>query len=314
MIAAVILTFHPDLKILTEELNSICRQVSRVLIVDNGSSWDMDHFLDRLPITTVNKIDMYRFEVNVGVGAGHNHGIEWAKCIGASHVLILDDDSIPDLNMVSRLFSAITKLESVGVPVAAVGPRYIDRYSGNVSGFVRLGLMALRRVPCQNEDGELIQTDFLISSGLLIPLTVIDKIGAMDIDFFIDHVDTEWMLRAHAHGYQAYGVCDALMGHSLGSATRRIWLGHWRNIPIHSPVRHYYVFRNTILLVRRRYSSTRWATNVLLRLFFIMIFFIVFIPERHLRLKYIVAGIVDGFSGITGPIGNKKRLPSPVSM
>jgi len=76
--------------------------------------------------------------------------------------------------------------------------------------------------------GELLETDFMISSGALIPMQVLDQVGDMNESFFIDHVDTEWILRAKWQGFRSFGVCDAIMEHSLGTETFHFWLGRWR--------------------------------------------------------------------------------------
>jgi len=53
-----------------------------------------------------------------------------------------------------------------------------------------------------------LETDMLIASGCLIPADVLRDVGLMDDALFIDHVDTDWCMRARARGYRLLGVCE----------------------------------------------------------------------------------------------------------
>ena len=124
----------------------------------------------------------------------------------------------------------------------------------------------------------------------------------MNEGFFIDHVDTEWIFRARSRGYQSFGVCDAVMEHSLGTDTFHFWVGRWRNVPMHSPERHYYVFRNSVILLRMAHAPVRWIQNDIVRLIAMAIIFPVFAPHRLRRIRLMARGILDGLRGVTGPL------------
>jgi len=302
-IAAVILTYHPDQSILRQTVASLCPQVDRILIVDNGSRWDAGALLDALTDGDAKKIEFIWLENNIGVGAGQNRGIQRARTGGFTHVLILDHDSVPRPDMVRHLVAALDHLDARGVRVAAVGPRCVDRYTGRTAGFVRFGSWKLLRVFCGAAPaGELLEADFIISSGACIPMHVLEQVGDMNEGFFIDHVDTEWMLRAKARGYRLFGVCDAIMEHRLGTATFHFWLGRRRSAPLHGPERHYYVFRNSLILLRMPHASGRWVRNDIVRLIFMAIIFPLFAPDRWRRIRLMARGIRDGLRGVMGPL------------
>jgi rhamnosyltransferase len=301
--AAVILTYRPDLGVLRQAVASLSPQVEHILIVDNGTRWEAAGLLDVLTDAERKRIDFLWLEQNLGVGAGHNRGIQWARARGFSHVLLMDHDSVPRPDMVRHLVAALERLDAQGIPVSAVGPRYVDRYTGRMAGFVRLGRWRPTRVFCGPErSGELLETDFIISSGSLIPIAVLDRVGEMNEDFFIDHVDTEWMFRAGAGGYRPFGVCDAVMEHSLGTETLDFWLGRRRTVPLHSPERHYYVFRNSVMLRRMPHVPRRWIVNDMSRLVSMAIVFPLFAPDRLRRIALMARGIWHGLRGVTGPL------------
>jgi rhamnosyltransferase len=146
----------------------------------------------------------------------------------------------------------------------------------------------------------------LISSGALFSARALREIGTMDEGLFIDHVDTEWFLRAHHRGWRSYGVCDAVMRHSLGERTFRVWLGRWRYLPIHKPFRYYYIYRNSVLLYRRSYPTIRWKQTDILRLLMMFVMFAVFAGDRVENLKMMCRGIVDGFRDREGRLDSSR--------
>ena len=101
----------------------------------------------------------------------------------------------------------------------------------------------------------------LISSGALFPREALLELGLMDEGLFIDHIDTEWFLRAKDRGWRVFGVCDAVMDHGLGERTVMVWLGRWRYLPVHQPFRYYYIYRNSVLLYRRSYPQPSLETH-----------------------------------------------------
>jgi len=304
-IAAVIVTYFPDYTLLEKGVSAIVPQVDAVLVVDNSGSADMVRWVGERAFGS--KVNVVSMGLNAGVGEAHNRGISWAISHEYTHVLLLDQDSLPHREMVKNLFTAILELQRRGIRVSAVGPRYIDPRTGHSSAIVRFGLLKFKTIYCEQVLQPYIRADFLVSSGCLISLSTIAQVGPMDASLFIDHVDTEWFLRANRHGYGAYVVCEALMEHLLGDRPLRIWLGRWRSLPRHSPVRYYYIFRNSILLYKRDYARMRWIVNDVLRL--VMIFaalMAVGSPRRH-HAGMILEGLLDGARGRSGPYrGNKE--------
>ena len=144
------------------------------------------------------------------------------------------------------------------VNVAAVGPRYIDeRRDNNPPPFIRITGLKLERLTCTTQD-TVVPVDYLISSGCLMPMSVLGKVGGMRDDLFVDYVDVEWGLRARHYGFQCYGVCSAYMEHSLGDHPLTFF---GIDIPLHSPLRHYYLFRNAVLLYKEPWVPLNWKLS-----------------------------------------------------
>jgi rhamnosyltransferase len=243
VVVGILVTYEPDLAILKALLSALRQQVAKVFVVDNRSNLDVEKAI-RADFGTDGWCQFVRLHSNLGLAAAQNVGIERAREVGAAFVVLFDQDSLPAPDMVPRLLNVASTKSSMGVPVAAVGPRYTDARQDNPPPFIRIRGISVERQACHDEDS-VVEVDYLIASGSLIPMSTLDAIGNMRDDLFIDYVDIEWGLRAKKAGFQSFGVCGARMRHDLGDAPIEL-LG--RKIPSHSPLRHYYHFRNAVRL------------------------------------------------------------------
>ena len=299
-VCAVIATYRPDSQALQRVVDAIDGKVGRIAVVDDGSG-------DRAPGPIrgrISAVDVLRQPCNRGIAAAHNRGIEFARRAACSHVLLLDQDSVPEAGMIECLGDAMERLQGSGIRVAAVGARFRASETATASQFTVIGGIAVRRVACRS-DADLIRTDFLLASGTLIPLSVLDDVGGMEEPLFIDHVDTEWCLRAKSRGYSLFGACGAMLHHQWGISSRRVWLGRWRTIHRHKPFRYYYMFRNTLLLLGRPYAPLRWVLYEIWRLCGLLVFVGLLGGGIGTDLPMMLKGLAHGIRRITG------RLEAP---
>jgi rhamnosyltransferase len=297
-VCAVIVSYCPDLSRLQALVESVAQQADLVVIVDNGSSSDALSFLRHLVESA--GIKLIEFGENRGIAAAHNAGIHYAMENAFIYVLLLDHDSrlLPDC--VPQLLQASRRLAASGVKVAAVGPQYNDETSAQRAPFLRFYRWSFRKIYAQSVS-EVIETSVLISSGSLISCETLQAIGLMDETLFIDGVDWEWCFRAAALGYRLFGVGAAIMQHSLGDSGIRV-LG--RILPLHSPLRHYYVYRNTVLMCRMVQIPFSWKLHFSLRLIVRFFIYLLLAPRRRERCRLIWQGLHDGWRGRHGRIAS----------
>ncbi len=272
-------------------------QVDAMVCVDNGGCAALSADIEALGPGRVTFVDMGR---NAGLGAAHNRGVAVARELGATHIVLADQDSLPDEGMVAELVRVEAAALAEGLDVSAVGPRYIDPRTGRDSPFVRCGPLRyhyLRNAP----PGGWVVTDLLISSGSLIRMAVLEAVGPMDETLFIDQVDIEWCLRANASGRVAIGAFAATMTHKLGDRMIVVKIGRVRRIPVHKPFRYYFMFRNSLLLYRRGYAPMSWIVPDLVRLGKLVLYFGVIDTARVQNLAMMWRGLVDGLRGVSGP-------------
>lgn len=297
-IVAIIISYNPNAQSFLEILESINEQVDSIIVVDNASTKiDLNNF--EKTICQFPKLKFIPLPENVGIAAAQNEGLKCAEQYDYSHILFLDHDSIPDPDMVARLVEVERELLGRNVNVGAVGPTSVDRRTGSASGFVKRSLLFIKRKFPQ-KDESCVETDFLISSGTLTRREVLQNVGWLNAEYFIDHVDTEWCFRVTHAGYKLFGVKSARLNHRLGENVVRIWLIRWREIPQHNNFRYYYIFRNTIVMIKNTPMDVSWKLAHLYRLLMFFSFFSLVGDNKIDRIKMIFKGINDGLNGKMG--------------
>lgn len=293
-VCAVVVTYNPEFEILAALIDATKLQVTKLIIVDNASETNLRAWLG----TKGANVELVVLEKNQGIGEAQNKGILRARELGAEYVILFDHDSIPTRKMVAKQLAVLKEREATGEKIAAIGPRIFDPrrpVATRLSSFLRIDGVSLRRV-YPEIDTSLVRVSHLNASGSLIPMRVLDIVGLMNPDLFIDYVDIEWSLRALAQGYQSYGLWDALMEHRQGEEPIRLW----REFVCHSPIRHYYAFRNAVWLCRQKWMRPCWRAafgwNTVQRFCLYMFF----APKRLERLRFIGKGLSDGLQNRMG--------------
>lgn len=294
-VCAVLVTWRPDLIVLAELLAALAPQVERVVLVDNASpDPGFRDFCTGHP-----EVVLLALPENRGLAFALNEGIRRARSLrGVAHVLLMDQDSVPEPGMAAALRAALDR-RAESERVAAVGPCFRDAREDADAPFVRIRFPFNRKLRCTGECEE-VRCDFLISSGCLIPLAVLDEVGDMDDTLFIDNVDLDWCFRASAAGFALYGVCGARLRHRLGDARQRV-PGLPRGIVVHPPRRLFYMMRNRVWLYRRAYTPKRWIAQDLSRLAVKLALFSLLVPPRGKNLRCMLAGLRAGIAGRATP-------------
>lgn len=296
-IGAVVVAYRPDAARLDALLARLAPQVAHLVVVDNS-----DTGADREAVAhaaSAHRARLLGDGVNAGVGAAQNRGIAACLAAGARSVLLFDDDSLPDAGLVDALSRGLERARALGGRVAAVGPWAFDERepaSPLVFGATPRGP---RRVSGPGDD--LVSVAFLLASGCLIDARALADVGPMREDLFIDHVDLEWGVRARAKGWALYALAGVPMAHRLGERVRRIgWLGG-RAVHLHSPLRNYYLVRNTLLLVRERALPAGWRVGYLAWLAKYVAYNLLAVAPRAQRARAAVRAIADALRGRAGP-------------
>ncbi|MBS0294423.1 MAG: glycosyltransferase family 2 protein [Proteobacteria bacterium] len=289
---AVVVSYRSDPVRLALQFDRLLEQVSTIVWVDNASGDELRALASRWPAERLHTIWLSE---NRGIGAAQNCGIERALALGATHVLLMDDDSLPSPKMVPCLLDAL----AAHPRAAAAGSCHVDpRRETERTPFSVVSRGRLRWLSCSDTQ-QIWEVDHVIASGCLIPAPALQAVGCMREDFFIDWVDIEWCLRARHLGWRIYGVCAALLEHTLGDKVVRV-LG--REVPWHAPWRHYYQARNFVLMLRTGQLAGLARCQMVLRQLKRFIIFSTLVPGRWNYCRMWMLGLLHGCQGRAGPL------------
>ena len=273
---AVVVAYYPDHARLCSLIDSLRAEVDEVVVVDNTDGevglWSPSPELAEF-------VSLKRLGGNHGVGRAQNEGAIEARALGARHVLLLDQDSLPLPGMVQHL-------------LAGLGSTFLASSDLAISSNPGLGIVATR---------------LTVASGMLIDVVAFDLVGMMREDYFIDWIDIEWVMRLHQSGFYSVGVLDAFLQHNLGDFTRSVWFMPLKRIPHHQPFRNYYQVRNQLLIFRDLPVGLGYKLRRLLGLLKYLVYFTVFADRRLVRLRFMLLDFWDGLRNVRGSLFNSQR-------
>lgn len=274
-IFALIVAYNPDISKLLKLVAFLRSQVS-LIVIGNNSEYDLSIKEDNVKI--------FNFKKNLGIAAAQSIGMKWAFENGGDFVLLLDQDSYPEVKSIGNLISSYFELTGKGYNIGLIGMRDYDKDSGKLSKAIFNKGKKIYGFNCAIESS-------IISSGSLIPKKAYEKVGGMDDRLFIDSVDFEYCWRLQSYGFITVRNNNSLLSHRLGMGTKTI-LGIIQ-IDMFAPFRHYYQFRNILLLMKRSYAPFYWKVSNLIKLIFQLLIYPFILDDGRRRLIYMIRGIKD---------------------
>ena len=266
-VCAGIVTFNPNLRLLTENIEAIYKQVNQIIIFDNGS--DNVNEIEGLIIDK--NIHLIKCELNKGIAFALNRLCEWAYNNEYKWILTLDQDSISPSNLVSEL-----KPYSKYKGIAIIAPEIIYRNNEKYTVVRKKNFKFV---------------NWVITSASLTNTSIWKKIHGFDEKLFIDCVDFDYGVRVNRAGYKIIKVFSTYLLHDLGKLKCRQLFGKTIYITNHSANRYYYMVRNNIYLKKKlNVGKPIWST------FKHIVKIVFFERDKCAKMLSIMKGIKDGMA------------------
>lgn len=232
-----------------DSLRGQTMQDFEVVLIDDASS---DDSVEHLRTAAGDKVVFLPQATNSGFAAANNIGIRRALEDGADWVMLLNNDTVCDPHMLEYLL-ADTPAGAVSCPkMLFMDPPdevwfaggTLDRRTGKV---VHLGGHA--------KDGPAVsrkqQVGFITFCCVLLPRSVIEKVGYLDEDLFMYCEDVDYCIRLTDAGVPLWYLPRAVLHHKAGGTA-----GGMLSV--------YYITRNTLALrCRGRSAAYRRAAGLL---------------------------------------------------
>ncbi len=283
---AIIVSFNPEMANLISLIEALNAQGVKSIVIDNGTVNEQD--ADKLNNIAIFK----RLEENAGIAKAQNIGIDIAKKEDAKFLIFFDQDSQISSTFIHDLIKDFNSLNPESNKIAAIGPTFTDSRYGFYYKVLKIDKLGLRKKLRPETFSAPFEASVIISSGMLMPIDILDDIGVMNESLFIDYVDTEWCLRAVSKGYKIYVATSAVMSHAIGDAMVKVFIF---NVPVHSPFRRYYRVRNGYFLTRMPHIPP--LVKLRENIFNIIHQFVLIATQKNKRKDYIKSlykGIKDG--------------------
>jgi rhamnosyltransferase len=287
-VCALLVTYHPD-EGLPARLARILPQVRLTVVVDNGSGGEAAGMLTGL--AALPDVALIANGENLGIARALNLGIRHALAEGAAWVLLVDQDTEVDDDIVAKLM-AVAESHPDRSRLAVVGSRFRDTRGRRADSM---------RLEARGDSWQAVES--VITSGSLLALDVYLAIGPFRDEFFIDYVDTEYCYRARAAGYHVIETVEPLMSHTIGAPTQHRVLGRTKWTTNHSADRRYYMARNNTVLLRE-YGTSRsrgWRYRSVARCFRLCKRIAWFERDKVAKIVAVIDGWWDGVRGNMGP-------------
>lgn len=276
-VCAIVVSYNPDSGFV-ERLDLLLAQFPEVFIIDNASSTGVEDLAAEK--TTRGRINFIRNTENLGIGKALNIGVSMAISSGYSWAVTFDQDTrVFD----SLLASLIRVSKTLGRREVLVGSNYADLYKESDQ----------KEFLVSSDCDGVVEKTTLITSGMLVPLHFVTRIGGFREDYFIDSVDHEFCLRASRYGARVVRTKKLLMEHSIGEPGGPVRFSR-KLSSHHSPARKYFISRNALLTIKEHgLRHPIWATRQIFRILAEAVGIAIFERNKKSKLLSLFRGIKD---------------------
>lgn len=277
-VCGVIVTYNGSETII-RTLSHLKMNVNSVIIVDNNSK---DSTVSLVCNLNYKNVYILENEKNVGIAAALNIGARYAKELGYSWIMTMDQDSILNENVIEEMSSVYSDFDDeTRIKIACLAP-----------------IPILQGETYRNTGTKFHKKDYVITSGNLVQISKLDLIGGYEEKLFIDSVDFDFCLKLGEMNFLIFQCTDAIMHHELGELKEVRFFSKKFRIHMHSGLRKYYISRNHIYMLKRFYKSNlKFCIKKSVSFLIFLMQILLFETDRKNSFHHIKKGISDGIKG-----------------
>jgi len=239
--------------------------------MDNGSDKNKYANLKK----KISESTLIRSEVNLGFGQGNNLAIDYVLKQGADYVLLVNNDTVVDPEMVKQLVRVMESNRGLGV----VGPIIYYEDSPDEVWFagyrIKGEFYMLRRGLHLEPPLETIElVDFVSGCGMMLRREALEQVGGFAPDYFMYYEDLDLCIRLKEVGWEIGCVTDASMWHAVSASSGGTA----------SPLKQYHQVRSSMIFYHQHTSGLMFVVNMVLRL----------AHAGYMLILYLIRGLLSG--------------------
>ncbi|MCL2859205.1 MAG: glycosyltransferase family 2 protein [Oscillospiraceae bacterium] len=191
-----------------------------IIVVDNKST---DNSVEELK--KIDEIILLESERNGGFAYGNNIGIKYAIDKGAEYILLLNNDTIIELNCISLMYKILNENDDMGMIGCRImyynNKELINYMGGEINWFKGIVVVKDKLTIYKENNRSFSYTNFITGCCMLIKKEVIDKAGYLPEDYFMYYEDVEYCVKVKDAGYKL-GICyNAVIYHKESASSGR---------------------------------------------------------------------------------------------
>jgi rhamnosyltransferase len=231
-IASVTVLYNPDKDFLSN-IYSYASYVSLIILVDNSENPDPSFYTQ---LQKEFRVELIVNRENKGIATALNQGITLARNYGFEWALTMDQDSFFESEMIEKYIGTLNHIPTKN-KIAVAGPMFEKNTQTGIA--------------------EIVPVTSLITSGSLVNTALFNEIGGYNEALFIDEVDHEYCYRAKLKGFLILQLQQVFLQHVLGKTKKVTTISGQKNKSktFHSPLRLYYIVRNSCYVISRYKKS-----------------------------------------------------------
>lgn len=235
-ILAVVVTYYPEQDLLEKNISAFIDYVDKVMIWENTPS----DILESYRFISHIKVDYFGDGIN-SISHALNFAWKYARDHGFNYLLTMDQDS-RWVNFKDFLYRTIYNNT---IPFGIYGPTIFGR---------------------EYED------DFhygdIITSGMLVPIDILNDVGGYNEEFKIDGIDSYFCYSAMEKGYGVYTVKGCVLKQKFGGENLVSFLKYNFYTYHYSASRLYEIYKSQVIIIRRfhvtaEYNKRFWRNRIL---------------------------------------------------
>ncbi len=281
-VEGVVVLYNPEINILNN-IKSYINKIEKLYIVDNSENIN-EKLIDRIKQIS-DKCIYINNNGNKGIAHALNVGANKAIINDANWLLTMDQDSsFEDDNFDSLL-----------------------EFAYNIDSYKSIGIISPLHSTHLNDSKEEVDVEEVLTvmtSGNLVNLDILKKIGFFKEYYFIDSVDTEYCLRLNINGYKILRYNKSILEHNLGELTiHKTIFNKELRLYNHNKIRKYYITRNKLLIVKEYFRYFPKLGLSYIKSVFGDLKNVIFHEEDKVeKIKYMLKGVYDFFTNKLGNI------------
>lgn len=220
----VIILNYNGAKTLADCLSSLYRSEHvnfEVVVVDNDSR---DGSFENAR-THFSRAHFIKNSSNVGFSKGNNVGIRFALEKFADYVFLLNNDTVVERDVISRLIQELEKNKTAGI----ANPLILNAQNNSVwFAGGKIYWMKMRTAHQTAVSSNLpYSTEYATGCAMMVSKKVFKKIGLLDERFFLYYEDADFSLRAKKVGFDILVIPDTTVHHSEQSNSKNKNKTYW---------------------------------------------------------------------------------------